>query len=64
MTGLSLLSHRIRPMPAAYSAAPFTAAELDAHPDGARFWATILAMRDDHSGGRDRDWPSHRESGR
>lgn len=31
----------------AYGARPFTVEELDAHPDKARIWATIVQMRDD-----------------
>lgn len=29
-------------------AQPMTAAEIDAHPDGDRIWATITALRDEH----------------
>lgn len=32
----------------AYGAAPFSVAELDAHPDRARLWATVAAMRAEH----------------
>ncbi len=33
------------PPVSAYSAEPFTIAEMDAHPDAARIWATIEAMK-------------------
>jgi hypothetical protein len=33
---------------AAYGAAPLTVAEIDAHPDTARLWATIMAIREEH----------------
>lgn len=32
----------------ALAAEPLSVAEIDAHPDSARIWATILAMRNDH----------------
>lgn len=32
----------------AYGAEPLAAAEIDAHPDRARLWATIRAMRAAH----------------
>lgn len=34
------------PLPAAYSARPMTAVEIDTHPDGPRIWATIMQLRD------------------
>jgi hypothetical protein len=34
----------------AYRAQPYGAAELDAHPDRDRIWATILALREEHDG--------------
>lgn len=35
----------LNPTPGALTAEPFTAVEIDAHPDADRIWATILAMR-------------------
>lgn len=32
----------------ALAAEPLSVAEIDAHPDSARIWATILAMRAEH----------------
>lgn len=32
----------------ALAAEPLSVAEIDAHPDSARIWATILAMREEH----------------
>lgn len=42
---MGLLEHEVSPPAAAYGAAPFGVAEMDAHPDSARLWATVLAMR-------------------
>lgn len=58
----SLLSYRVAVSPGAYSAQPLTAAEIDAHPDCDRIWATILQMRNEHSG-RIMDFPSGRLTG-
>lgn len=44
---MGLLDDAISPPASAYGAEPFTAAELDAHPDRDRIWATIRAMRAD-----------------
>lgn len=41
----NLLSRQIHPTPAGYTAEPFTPVEIDQHPDSARIWATVLAMR-------------------
>lgn len=43
----NLLSHKVAPRSyaAALRAAPFTADEIDRHPDADRIWATILEMR-------------------
>lgn len=32
----------------AYGAEPFSTAEIDAHPDRARLWATIRVLRTEH----------------
>lgn len=32
----------------AYKAEPLSVAEIDAHPDRARIWATVAAMRKEH----------------
>jgi hypothetical protein len=50
---MTLLSPRPAPPPEAYRAKPLSVAEIDAHPDGARIWATVLAMRDEHDKGRE-----------
>lgn len=42
---MELLEHEVSPPVAAYGAAPLSVAEMDAHPDSARLWATVLAMR-------------------
>lgn len=57
---MSLLSYRIRPPACAYGAEPFSVDEIDAHPDCARIWATILALRAEFSG---RNTPSRYEPG-
>lgn len=33
------------PTPSAWVAQPMTACEIDAHPDAARIWATVMALR-------------------
>lgn len=35
------------PTPESYSAQPFTALEIDSHPDHARIWATIRQVREE-----------------
>lgn len=45
---MGLLDRTNSPPPAALRAEPMTVAEIDAHPDGARIWATIGALREDH----------------
>lgn len=47
---MGLLDCSASPPPAALVADPLTIAEIDAHPDSARLWATILAMREEHDG--------------
>lgn len=42
---MELLEQEVSPPAAAYGAAPFSVTEMDAHPDSARLWATVLAMR-------------------
>lgn len=42
---MGLLDDRQWPSPAAWSAEPLTAEEIDVHPDSARIWATILSLR-------------------
>ena len=44
----TLLDDSISIPAAAYGAEPFSVAEIDAHPDRARIWATIRAMREEH----------------
>jgi hypothetical protein len=61
---MSLLSHNIWPAPGWQKATPLTAPEIDAHPDAARIWATIMQMRLEYSTERDRDYPSQRAFGR
>ena len=46
---MGLLTDPNSPPPAALRAEPMTLAEIDAHPDSARIWATIIAMRADHT---------------
>ena len=45
---VDLLLDGNRPPVGAYGAEPLTLAEIDAHPDGNRIWATILQMREAH----------------
>lgn len=40
-----LLDDRVSPPAVAYGAEPYSVAEIDAHPDAARIWATIRAVR-------------------
>lgn len=40
----------------AYGAEPFSIAELDAHPDRARLWATIRALRTAHEADCEAAW--------
>ncbi len=42
---MSLLDARVTPPPEALSARPYDVLEIDAHPDRARLWATIIALR-------------------
>lgn len=44
---MSLSDYRVNPSPRSYSAQPMEAHEIDAHPDGDRIWATIMAMRNE-----------------
>lgn len=57
MTGL--LDHE--PSVGAYRAAPYTIAEIDAHPDADRIWSTILSLRAEMED-RETDayWKGHR----
>lgn len=45
---MSLLDDTISPPVSAYSAEPLSVEEIDAHPDAARIWATIRALRAEH----------------
>ena len=45
----TLLDDSISPPADAYGAEPLVAADIDAHPDRARLWATIIAMRAEHA---------------
>ncbi len=45
---MGLLDEAISPPASAYGAEPYTVAEIDAHPDCARLWATIRALRAEH----------------
>lgn len=44
----TLLDDSISVPAVAYGAEPLSVAEIDAHPDGARIWSTIRAMRAAH----------------
>lgn len=58
MTGL--LGHE--PSVGAYRAAPYTIAEIDAHPDADRIWSTILALRDEaEERANDAYWHGHKD---
>lgn len=59
----SLLSHRVAVSPQAFAAKPYTAEEIDQHPDADRIWATILRMRMDLSAVGDGDFPNRLEPG-
>lgn len=41
---MTYLDDQVSPPASAYAAEPLTISEIDAHPDGARIWATILAI--------------------
>ena len=43
-----MLANTNSPPPPALRANPYTVDEIDAHPDRARIWATIIAMRFAH----------------
>ena len=45
---IDLLLDENRPPVGAHRAEPLTLAEIDAHPDGDRIWATILGLREQH----------------
>ncbi|QAX31286.1 hypothetical protein [Leisingera sp. NJS204] len=45
---VDLLTGGTNPPPAALSAEPYSIAELDAHQDADRIWATVLGMRRSH----------------
>lgn len=45
---MSLLDGTISPPVSAYSAEPLSVEEIDTHPDAARIWATIRALRAEH----------------
>lgn len=60
---MNLLSHRTRLPAKAYGAEPLSVAELDAHPDSARLWATIRVMREEYSREGRRDLSSKWEVG-
>lgn len=45
---MGILTDPFTPPPGAYAAEPFTVREIDAHPDAARLWATVQAMRAEH----------------
>ena len=47
MTGKGLLDVANSPPASAYGAEPLAVAEIDAHPDRDRIWATVMAMRGD-----------------
>jgi hypothetical protein len=48
-----MLANINSPPPPAYRADPYTVDEIDAHPDSARIWATIIAMRFAHEQAKD-----------
>lgn len=45
---MSLLARSTGPVPSAFRVDPLTVEEIDAHPDSARLWATIHALREEH----------------
>lgn len=45
---MTYLDDQVTPPASAYAAEPLAISEIDAHPDGARIWATILAIRAEH----------------
>lgn len=45
---MGLLSRSVGPVPSAFRSNPLTVAEIDTHPDSARLWATIHALREEH----------------
>jgi hypothetical protein len=47
---MGLLDETLSVPASAYGAEPLAVAEIDAHPDAARIWATIRAMREEHDG--------------
>lgn len=47
---MSLLDDSFSIPAKAYGAEPFSIAEMDAHPDSARIWATIRVIRAEHEG--------------
>ena len=60
---MNLLSHRTRLPAKAYGAEPLSVAELDAHPDSARLWATIRVMREEYTRLRNPSAPERWEAG-
>jgi chromosome segregation ATPase len=65
---VDLLMDGNQPPVGARGAEPLTLAEIDAHPDGNRIWATILGMRESHQGVLDKiesdqidDWEAERK---
>ena len=59
-----LLDNTISPPSSAYRAEPFTVAELDAHPDRDRIWATLRALRAEHKAAVEGAYDTGFEDGR
>ena len=60
---MNLLSHRTRLPAKAYGAEPLSVAELDAHPDSARLWATIRVIREEYTRKHNPSAPERWEAG-
>ena len=61
---MDLLDNTISPPASAYKAEPFTVAELDAHPDRDRIWATLRALRAEHEAAVEGAYDTGFEDGR
>ena len=59
-----MLANTNSPPPPAYRADPYTVNEIDAHPDSARIWATIIAMRFAHEQANAREYDRGYADGR
>ena len=61
---MDLLDNTISPPASAYRAEPFSVAELDAHPDRDRIWATLRALRAEHKAAVEDAYDTGFEDGR